>query len=178
MLVYGVMKAKTCLWVIGKAVCGLYTLPIGQQDLDRKIAAFRRTVLKAGDGGGKAAGPQDPAEKAPDNPRHELYGLLFPAPVRPALPAGSRLYIIPTGPLDSLPFEALETQTPGQPPHYLVESQSAKELTVGMYPYLSQGQGRAQALREIKLARLRGEKGDEYRDPFFWAPLVVFGDGR
>jgi CHAT domain-containing protein len=59
-----------------------------------------------------------------------------------------------------------------------VESQSAKELNVGMYRYLSQGQGRAQALRTIKLAMLRGEKGEEYRDPFFWAPLVVFGDGR
>ena len=385
MLVYGVMKAKTCLWVIGKAVCGLYTLPIGQKDLDRKIAAYRRTVLKAGDGGGKAAGPQDPAEKAPDNPRHELFSLLFPAPVRSALPAGSRLYVIPTGPLYSLPFEALETQAAGEPPHYLVEdyaiaylssasllktlreaqarkqaqppypllafanpryetgassqmddksvrglqtrayrellggtfpelpetedearaikellkapepsnplivkeaasrstllslnqaarlpdyhylvfachgilpgevnrvvqpalvlafpekdgfltmadvfglrlnaelvslsacntgrgsdvkgegvigltrafmyagtpavavtlwsveSESAKELNVGMYRYLSQGQGRAQALREIKLAMLRGEKGDAYRYPFFWAPLVVFGDGQ
>jgi len=58
-----------------------------------------------------------------------------------------------------------------------VESQSAKELNVGMYRYLSQGHGRAQALREIKLAMLRGEKGDEYRYPFFWAALVVFGEG-
>ena len=59
-----------------------------------------------------------------------------------------------------------------------VESQSAKELNVGMYRYLSQDRGRATALREIKLSLLRGEKGDEYRDPFFWAPLVVFGDGQ
>ena len=38
--------------------------------------------------------------------------------------------------------------------------------------------GRAAGPAEIKLALLRGEKGDEYRDPFFWAPLVVFGDGE
>ena len=59
-----------------------------------------------------------------------------------------------------------------------VESNSAKELNVGMYRYLSQKHGRAAALREIKLALLRGERGNEYRDPFFWAPLVVFGDGQ
>jgi CHAT domain-containing protein len=59
-----------------------------------------------------------------------------------------------------------------------IETQSAKELNVGMYRYLSRNQGRAAALRDIKLALLRGEKGDQYRDPFFWAPLVVFGDGR
>jgi CHAT domain-containing protein len=59
-----------------------------------------------------------------------------------------------------------------------VESQSAKELNVGMYRYLSQKSGRAAALREIKLALLRGDKGQQYRDPFFWAPLVIFGDGE
>ena len=385
MLVYGVMEEKTCLWVIGKEVCRLYTLPIGQKDLGRKIAAYRRTVLKTGDEAGKAAGPQAPAGKAPNQPRHELFSLLFPAPVRSALSAGSRLYIIPTGPLYALPFEALETQAAGEPPHYLVEdyavaylssasllktlreaqarkqvqppypllafanprygkvsdaqkedksdrglqtrayleimrgsfaelpetegeareikdilkapeqsnplivkeaasrstvfrlnqaarlpayrylvfachgilpgevdrvvqpalvladpekdgyltmgdvfglklnadlvslsacntgrglqvkgegvmgltrafmfagtpavsvtlwsveSESAKELNVGMYRYLSRKLGRAAALREIKLALLRGDKGAQYRDPFFWAPLVIFGDGQ
>ena len=59
-----------------------------------------------------------------------------------------------------------------------IESESAKESNVGMYRYLSQNHGRAVALREIKLALLRGEHGNQYRNPFFWAPLVVFGDGR
>ena len=59
-----------------------------------------------------------------------------------------------------------------------VESYSAKELNVGMYQYLSRKPGRAAALQKIKLALLRGQKGDQYREPFFWAPLVVFGDGQ
>jgi len=59
-----------------------------------------------------------------------------------------------------------------------VESQSAKLLNVSMHGYLLQGKGRAEALREIKLALLRGEKGEKYRHPFYWAPFVVFGDGR
>jgi tetratricopeptide (TPR) repeat protein len=384
-LVYGVMKDKTCLWVIGPEVFQLHTLPVGEEDLGRKVTAFRRQVLKTAGEGGEAAAPQ--AEKEPERLRHELYSLLFPAPVRSALPGGCRLYIVPTGPLYGLPFEAMETQAPGQPPHYLVEdyaiaylssasllktlreaqarkqtqpaypllafanprygealkdqdknkkrsvrdlqtrayrailggtfeelketedearaikdllkapdqsnplrvkeaasrsmvldlnrtaklagyrylvfachgvlpgqvdrvvqpalvlshpekdgyltmgdvfalqlnadlvslsacntgrgtqvkgegvvgltrafmyagtpavavtlwsieSESAKELNVGMYRYLSQKYGRAAALQHIKLALLRGEKGKQYCDPFFWAPLVVFGDGR
>jgi CHAT domain-containing protein/tetratricopeptide (TPR) repeat protein len=385
MLIYGVLKDKTCLWVISKEVCRLETLPVGEKDLSRKVAACRRAVLKPGEGTGNAAGVQDPACRDRDQLRHELYRLLFPDPVRSALSPGNLLYIIPTGPLYFLPFEALETQAPDQPLHYLVEdyavaylssasllktlreaqarkqsraahpliafanpsyetspgsqtddksvrglqtrayreimggtfpelpeteeevraikellkapdhsqpllvkdaasrstifslnqdarlsayrylvfachgilpgevdrvlqpalvlahpekdgyltmgdvfglklnaelvslsacntgsgtrirgegvvgltrsfmyagtpavavtlwsveSNSAKELNVGMYRYLSQKHGRAAALREIKLALLRGERGNEYRDPFFWAPLVVFGDGQ
>lgn len=383
LLVYAVMKDKTCLWVVGKEIFRLQTLPIGEKDLVRKVTAYRRTILKTGDeeGGGKtpALSPE-----AREQLRQELYNLLVPTAVRPAL-AGSRLYIIPTGPLYSLPFETLETQAAGQPPHYLVEdhaiaylssasllktlreararkqaqppypllafanpsyakdakgqaeegsirglqtrayqkilrggfealpetedevraikavlqapeasnplqvkeaasrsavfslnqagklaayryvvfachgilpgevdrvvqpalvlshpekdgyltmgdvfglklnadlvslsacntgrgsevkgegvmgltrafmysgapavsvtlwsieSQSARELDVGMFRYLGQQRGRAAALREIKLALLRGEKGAQYRHPFFWAPLVVFGDGQ
>ena len=386
-LVYGVLKDKTCLWVIGQEVFQLHTLPVGEEDLGRKVTAYRRQVLKTEGEGGEAAAPQGQADKERERLRHELYSLLFPAPVRAALPAGCRLYIVPTGPLYGLPFEAMETQAPGQPPHYLVEdyaiaylssasllktlreaqarkqtqpaypllafanprygealkdkdknkkrsvrdlqtrayrailggtfeelketedearaikellkapdrsnplqvkeaasrstvlnlnhtaklaayrylvfachgvlpgqvdrvvqpalvlshpekdgyltmgdvfslqlnadlvslsacntgrgaqvkgegvvgltrafmyagtpavavtlwsieSESAKELNVGMYRYLSQKYGRAAALQQIKLALLRGEKGKQYCDPFFWAPLVVFGDGR
>ncbi|MGA9756059.1 MAG: CHAT domain-containing protein, partial [Desulfobaccales bacterium] len=383
LLIYGVMQDKTCLWVIGKEVFRLETLPIGEEDLSRKIAAYRSTVLKTKDEGGKMRQGASPEER--DKLRQEMYPLLVPASIRASLAPGSTLYIIPTGPLYSLPFEALETQAPGQPLRYLVEdypiaylssasllktlrevqarrqarpsypllafanpryeecpenqgddksisglqtrayreiaggtfpelpetegeaqaikellhapeqsnpllvkeaasrstvlslnqavklrdyrylvfachgilpgevdrivqpalvlsypekdgyltmadvfglqlnadlvslsacntgrgvevkgegvmgltrafmysgtpavcvtlwsveSQSAKELNVGTYRYLSQKLGRAAALREIKLALLRGEKGDKYRHPFYWAPLVVFGDGQ
>ena len=385
LLVYGVMEDKTCLWVIGKGVFRLHTLPVGEKDLAREVADYRRLVLKTGDEEEKGATPRNGTKAAREKLRQELYHVLIPVPARAALAPGSRLYIIPTGPLYSLPFEALETQAAGAPPHYLVEdyavaylssasllktlreaqarkqakpaypllafanprygkvagaqdedksvrglqtrayleimrggfaelpetedearaikdvlkapenskplivkdaasrstvlalnqraslpayrylvfachgilpgevdqvkqpalvlaypekdgfltmadvfglklnaelvslsacntgrgaqvkgegvmgltrafmyagtpavsvtlwsveSQSAKEVNVGMYRYLSQDRGRAAALREIKLSLLRGEKGDEYRDPFFWAPLVVFGDGQ
>lgn len=385
LMAYGVMQDKTCLWVIGKGIFMLQTLSVGEEDLGRKVAAYRRLVLKTGDEEGGGVRPRDTTKEARGKLRQELHNLLIPGQVRAALAPGSRLYIVPTGPLYALPFEALETQAPGQPPHYLVEdhaiaylssasllktlreararkqaqppypllafanprygkvsgaqeedksvrglqtrayleimrgsfaelpetedearaikellkapeqskplivkeaasrstllslnqaarlpayrylvfachgilpgevdlvkqpalvlaypekegyltmgdvfglklnaelvslsacntgrgsqvkgegvmgltrafmyagtpavsvtlwsveSQSAKELNVGMYRYLSQDRGRAEALREIKLALLRGEKGDEYRDPFFWAPLVVFGDGE
>jgi tetratricopeptide (TPR) repeat protein len=59
-----------------------------------------------------------------------------------------------------------------------VESGSAKTLSTGLFRELKEGKGRAEALRDIKLSMLRGEKGDLYRHPFFWAPVVLFGDGK
>ena len=59
-----------------------------------------------------------------------------------------------------------------------VESISAKTLSTGLYENLKAGRGRAEALREIKLRMIHGEEDENYRYPYFWAPLVLFGDGR
>ncbi len=58
-----------------------------------------------------------------------------------------------------------------------VESISAKDLSVGMFSHLKQGLPPAYALREIKLQMLKGQKGEQFREPFFWAPFVIFGEG-
>ena len=146
MLIYGVLKDKTCLWVIGKEVFQLQTLPVGEKDLGRKVAAYRRAVLKPGEETGNAAGAQDPARRERDQLRQELYRLLFPDPVRAALSPGSLLYVIPTGPLYFLPFEALETQAPGQPPHYLVEDYAIAYLSsASLLKTLREAQARKQA---------------------------------
>ncbi|MDP2046730.1 MAG: CHAT domain-containing tetratricopeptide repeat protein, partial [Deltaproteobacteria bacterium] len=129
LMVYGVMHDKTCLWVIGKGVFRLQTLPVGEKDLAQKVATYRRLILKTGDEEGKEARPQDATKEARDKLRQELYNLLIPDQVRAALVPGSRLYIVPTGPLYSLPSEALETQAPGQPPHYLVQDHAIAYLS-------------------------------------------------
>ncbi len=59
-----------------------------------------------------------------------------------------------------------------------VESQSAKALSVGLFKYMKEGKGRAEALRAIKLRMIAGDEGGLFANPFFWAPMVVFGDGR
>ncbi len=59
-----------------------------------------------------------------------------------------------------------------------VESMSAKSLNVGFFKNLKSSKGRAEALREIKLAMHRGEHGEQWKKPYYWAPVVVFGDGR
>jgi CHAT domain-containing protein len=58
-----------------------------------------------------------------------------------------------------------------------VETFSAKELNVGLFEHLSAGQGPVHALRSIKLQMLHGEKGEQYRHLYYWAPFVLFGDG-
>lgn len=58
-----------------------------------------------------------------------------------------------------------------------VESKSAKEISVGMFFNLKEGLPPARALRAIKLQLLRGQKGDTYTHPFYWAPCVIFGEG-
>jgi CHAT domain-containing protein len=58
-----------------------------------------------------------------------------------------------------------------------VESLSAKTLSIGMFRYLKEGYTPAQALRAIKVRMLRGEEGQDYNHPYYWAPYVVFGDG-
>jgi CHAT domain-containing protein len=59
-----------------------------------------------------------------------------------------------------------------------VESLSAKDLDIGLFRHLTAGLSPAQALQAIKVQMLRGEYGEQYRHPYYWAPFVLFGDGR
>ena len=58
-----------------------------------------------------------------------------------------------------------------------VETVSAQKLSVSYFEELRQGKKRAEALREAKLRLLRGESGETFKSPFFWAPTILFGDG-
>lgn len=58
-----------------------------------------------------------------------------------------------------------------------VESKSAKVLSTGFHENLKSGNSRAESLRTSKLRMIRSEAGEYYHHPFFWAPVVVFGDG-
>jgi len=64
---------------------------------------------------------------------------------------------------------------------------STKDLSIGFYKYLSAGKSPIRALRQIKLDMIRGEiepdtirdeQRELYRHPFFWAPVVLWGDGQ
>ena len=59
-----------------------------------------------------------------------------------------------------------------------VESLSAKTLSIGMFRNLKDGLSPARALRTIKMRMLRGEEGQDYQHPYYWAPFVMFGDGQ
>jgi len=59
-----------------------------------------------------------------------------------------------------------------------VESKSAKVLSAGLFRNLKAGTNRARALREIKCRMIRGDEGRLCQHPYFWAPMVIFGDGK
>jgi len=61
---------------------------------------------------------------------------------------------------------------------WAVESASAKAMSTGLFHFLRQGRSRAAALQAAKLQLLRNPEDPLYQHPFFWAPLVVFGEGR
>ncbi len=60
-----------------------------------------------------------------------------------------------------------------------VEAASIHALSEGLYRNLAQGIGQAQALRQVKLRLIENEDPSQslYHHPYFWAPLVLFGDG-
>jgi hypothetical protein len=42
---------------------------------------------------------------------------------------------------------------------------------------LKNGESRSNALQSAKLRLIRGEEGETYTHPFFWAPTIIFGEG-
>ncbi len=58
-----------------------------------------------------------------------------------------------------------------------VESMSSKTFTTGFFQNLKSGKKRAEALQDIKLKMIHGDN-ELNKHPFFWAPLVLFGEGK
>jgi CHAT domain-containing protein len=63
-----------------------------------------------------------------------------------------------------------------------VDSQASSEVNTRFFRHLKTGKPVADALRQAKLDLLGAAEEDEdlehFRHPFFWAPFVMFGDGR
>ncbi|MDM8548956.1 CHAT domain-containing tetratricopeptide repeat protein, partial [Desulfobacterales bacterium HSG2] len=114
MLIYNVMEEITCLWIIGRETFKFYPLPITESDLSDKIAAFRKypdAVLKEiEEKTGNARLSLIARHSLPliRKKGKELCDLLIPEQARKHLKNARPLFIIPTGPLYDLPFEALD----------------------------------------------------------------------
>ena len=136
MLVYGVMKESTCLWVIGREQFEFFTISTGEKGIDDEVTEFRSTILKVL----KTIRdhPDEPIEAIArrsigeiERSGRKLYDLLIPEGARETLSKAGTLYIIPTGALYSLPFEALVAPEPPdkEGPHYLVQDHSIAYLS-------------------------------------------------
>ena len=127
LLVYGVMKESACLWVIGERRFGFYPIGIGENQLREKVNSWRKgtqSILRAmstGSSPGEIDESVDAGTKAVRHEGHELYELLIPNDAREALSGAKTLYIVPSGPLYGLPFEALVSRMDGETLGYLVE---------------------------------------------------------
>jgi len=153
LLVYAVLKESVCLWVIGKKHFGLYPIKIGENELGKKVSSYRisaRAIVRdLGIGDKIEAGSMAVSLKG-----RELYELLLP---KEAIPGNGTLYIVPSGPLYGLPFEALVSRMEGEKPRYLVED----------YPiaYLSS----ASLLKTLRETRARKETKPRF-------PLLAFAN--
>lgn len=58
-----------------------------------------------------------------------------------------------------------------------VNTYSAEQLNVSFFEQLNKTQKPALALQAVKLEMLQG-KNKKYRHPYYWAPMVLFGDGN
>jgi tetratricopeptide (TPR) repeat protein len=106
-LIYGLMKEKTVLWVIGTHQFAMLTLPVGVAELNEDVAYLRDVILNR---------LPELADEA-----YPLYQKLIPFAARKLLADAHTLYIVPTEPLYMLPFETLITDGTNDSPRYLIQ---------------------------------------------------------
>ena len=137
MLVYGVMEDSTILWIIGKDQFQMLPLSLKEDELIQQVNTFRTTVLsiyKVIQNAGKIGYTKTEfvellETKVEDSlPNfleisHRLYQNLLPAKARQLLKKAQLVYVVPTGALYGLPFEALVTNIDEEKetPHYLIQ---------------------------------------------------------
>jgi CHAT domain-containing protein/Tfp pilus assembly protein PilF len=128
LLAYNIMESSACLWVIARDHFSMHPIDRGEKYFsdgisdfrDNDINIFKGQALRGAEGSDSAA----PAKSAP-SAGPELYRLLFPETMRKLIGNYQTVYIVPTGPLYLLPFEALKNDQG----RYLVETQAFAYLS-------------------------------------------------
>jgi CHAT domain-containing protein len=137
MVVYDVLPAVTALWVLTPSQpLRLFVLSGGAQGVQDKVASFLSApheVQNAIDNGlSSNAVKREAARDLPEFIRSSatLYGWLFPTAMRAMIARASTLFVVPTGALYRVPFEALVTNAgPPAKPQYLVEDHAVAYLS-------------------------------------------------
>jgi len=115
LLSYAIGSEVTLLFTLGSETdgpgVGVQILPLGEEDLERRVGIFRALIER-----GAAVGEVEPALLAQGR---RLYDLLL-APVEESVAAAERLVVISEGPLLTLPFAALVRSA--EPREYLFEA--------------------------------------------------------
>jgi CHAT domain-containing protein len=140
MLVYHVMDDQTILWMISKTHFSSATIDMGRNELNQKIDIFRKYALRLAQQDQRGSVIRLKQEEDADIPEiPDLHALLFPAEIQKRITRAKNLYIVPTGPLYLLPFEALNTKNE----QYLIEKHGISYLSSGsLLGILRQSQAR------------------------------------
>jgi tetratricopeptide (TPR) repeat protein len=165
MLVYDVLDKTTALWVVGRSELRVYSVPLGASDVTKRVADFRKSEVAMQSaidqktpaiGLVRVAAEQQPGFERASN---ALYDALLPAEMRTDLSKATNLFIVPTGPLYGLPWEALVMQagTAGSLPHFLLEDHAVSYLSSASL---------LGVLRDAETHRVRARRD----------PLVAFAD--
>jgi tetratricopeptide (TPR) repeat protein/CHAT domain-containing protein len=137
MLVYRVLADETVLWVIGPTGMRLFVLSGGADVVQAKVGALLDTIQKIGDaantpGLSKSSVLRKATELLPTFTRLSAaaYDWVLPAEARTLIGIKTTLYIVPTGGLYKLPWEALVTNDPASsPPRYLIDDHAISYLS-------------------------------------------------
>jgi tetratricopeptide (TPR) repeat protein len=194
MLVYNVMDEKTIMWLIEPDTMQMYTLPVGEKELQERVTELRQAMeleWKQHRGHKVDLRPDAPKQKTFAEASYDLYTLLIPEEVYPLLTSpptpftspptpllqgegGKILNIIPTGPLYALPFEALVIRLPDEivsqklamTPHYLVEDIPISYLSsASLLKTLREAQARRKATAPYPLLAFAHPVYDESPSP-------------
>ncbi|MCP4344237.1 MAG: tetratricopeptide repeat protein [Desulfobacterales bacterium] len=135
MLIFNVMNDITVLWTVSKKDIDMFTIDISEDMLRQKVEDFRAvpySITEAinKDQEIKAIKIINKTMNNITQSGYELYNLLFPKQIASHISQFRTLYIIPTGPLYGLPFEALVTKKDnGNNLHYLLKDHSIAYLS-------------------------------------------------
>ena len=117
-LVYGVMENLTCLWVIGKDSFAFSRILMGEEVLDEKVKQFRAEMLEVLEAIQRRQPDYFITKVVHDSTGalrekgRELADSLLPQNARNMMTKAKTVYIVPSGPLYFLPFEALVLTRP------------------------------------------------------------------
>ena len=135
-LVYLVMKERTVLWLIGQNIFEFLMLDITKEELLNCIKSFRSTpnqIISAVDSKQQLKAIQISKKTIETMAKtgYDIYKMIIPESINSLISESQTLFIVPTGPLYNLPFEALATQqyVKGKEIHYLIQDHAISYLS-------------------------------------------------
>jgi CHAT domain-containing protein len=129
--IYGLQKGAGCLWIINREQLVMLPLAVTSNELRETIGKIRKKVSRI-EKISSLMGMKRALRGSLDQTGEyrTLYQQLIPEAARPYLAETGLLFIVPTGPLFDLPFEALVAQVDDRP-RYLVEDIPVAYLSSG-----------------------------------------------